>query len=203
MSARTFTVTDLQAAVWSIAEGVKSATDELNNQDGKLGDGDLGITVSSGWQAVAEIRESPPADVGRTFLASAKAIQQVSSSSFGTMTASALMAVAKHTMGRSEISWSEIPDLIAIGRDAMMARGKGNLGDKTVLDSLDAVRTVLAGLDDPSAMRAAAIEAARDALLAFRDRPNRLGRARMFAERSIGLDDPGMLALCRILESLP
>jgi dihydroxyacetone kinase-like protein len=73
VSARTFTVTDLQRAAWGIAEGVKSATDELNNQDGKLGDGDLGITVSAGWQAVADIRESLPADVGRAFLASAKA----------------------------------------------------------------------------------------------------------------------------------
>jgi dihydroxyacetone kinase-like protein len=119
------------------------------------------------------------------------------------MTASAFMALAKHTTGRTKISWSEIPELIAVARNAMMARGKGNLGDKTVLDSLDAVRTALVGLDNPSKMRTAAIGAARDALLAFRDRPNRLGRARMFADRSIGMDDPGMLALYRILESLP
>ena len=42
----TFTVTDLQRAEWGITEGVVRTTDELNNQDGKLGDGDLGSTVS-------------------------------------------------------------------------------------------------------------------------------------------------------------
>ncbi|WP_192871708.1 DAK2 domain-containing protein [Variovorax sp. JS1663] len=40
------------------------------------------------------------------------------------------------------------------------------------------------------------------ALAAFRDKPNRIGRARMFAEKSIGMDDPGMVALQRMVESL-
>lgn len=203
MPPATFAVADLRAAAAAIAAGVKPAKDELNSQDGKLGDGDLGITVASGWQAVADVSESFPADIGRSFLASAKAFQQVSSSSFGTMVATAFMAAAKQTLRRTEISWSEIPDLIAAARDAMMARGKGGIGDKTVLDSLDAVRAALAGLDEPSALRAASVGAAQSALAAFRDRPNRLGRARMFADRSVGMDDPGMLAFCRIVESLP
>jgi dihydroxyacetone kinase-like protein len=203
MSPNAFTVEDLRAAATAIAAGVKSAADELNRQDGKLGDGDLGITVAVGWQAVADACASFPDDIGRSFLTSAKAFQQVSSSSFGTMVASAFTAVAKITMGRAEIGWREIPALIAAARDAMMARGKGNLGDKTVLDSLDAVRIALAGVDEPSAMQTCAVDAARTALAEFRDRPNRLGRARMFGKRSIGLDDPGMLAFRRIVESLP
>jgi phosphoenolpyruvate---glycerone phosphotransferase subunit DhaL len=36
----------------------------------------------------------------------------------------------------------------------------------------------------------------------LRDRPNRIGRARMFAERSIGLEDPGMVAILRMAEAL-
>ena len=45
----------------------------------------------------------------------------------------------------------------------------------------------------------AAQTAVRETLEAFRDRPNRLGRARMFGERTIVLDDPGMLAFSRLL----
>jgi hypothetical protein len=42
-----------------------------------------------------------------------------------------------------------------------------------------------------------------DAVLAeFRNRPSAMGRARMFAEKSVGLDDPGMLALAEIVRSL-
>jgi dihydroxyacetone kinase-like protein len=139
MSPKTFAASDLREAATAIAGNIKSATDQLNNQDGKLGDGDLGITVSAGWQTVADISEGFPADIGQAFLASAKAFQQVSSSSFGTMVASAFMAAAKRTLGRTEVPWIEIPDLIVAARDAMMARGKGTLGDKTVLDSLEAV----------------------------------------------------------------
>ena len=40
------------------------------------------------------------------------------------------------------------------------------------------------------------------ALDRFRDQPNKLGRARMFGEKSIGLDDPGMLAFRRLLDGL-
>lgn len=199
----TFTASDLQRAAVAIAANVKSAVDEINRQDAQLGDGDLGITVSAGWKAVADIGESFPDDIGQSFLASAKAFQRVSSSSFGTMAASAFMAVAKRTQGRARVPWAEIPELIAAARDAMVARGKGSLGDKTVLDSLDSVCAALVGLDDPSTMRAAAVSAAAKALDEFRDRPNRLGRARMYGERSVGLDDPGMLAFSRIVSSLP
>ncbi len=201
--ANSFTAADFGLAAAAVAAGVKAATDELNAQDGKLGDGDLGITVSAGWQAVADIRDTLPEDLGKAFLASAKAFQSVSSSSFGTMVASALMAVAKRTSGRTEVPFSEVPDLIAAARDAMMARGKGTLGDKTVLDSLEAVRLAITGSADPSTMRREAVTAADAALAEFRDKPNKLGRARMFAERSIGIDDPGMLAFCRIVGSLP
>jgi dihydroxyacetone kinase-like protein len=36
----------------------------------------------------------------------------------------------------------------------------------------------------------------------YRDRPSKLGRARMFGDKSIGLDDPGMLALRRVVDAL-
>jgi len=36
----------------------------------------------------------------------------------------------------------------------------------------------------------------------FRDKPNKLGRARMFGEKSAGLDDPGMLAIQEMVSAL-
>ena len=57
-------------------------------------------------------------------------------------------------------------------------------------------------MDDPRAMIAAASTAATAAMDDFRGKPNRLGRARMFAEKSVGMDDPGMRAFQRILGGL-
>jgi dihydroxyacetone kinase-like protein len=81
----------------------------------------------------------------------------------------------------------------------MMERGRAELGQKTVLDGLDAVAAALNGAPDP---KAAALAAAHEAQVAFRDRPAQVGRARIFAERSLGMDDPGMLALTRMLEAI-
>jgi len=196
------TTDTLKAAVPRLAAAASAAEAELNALDGQLGDGDLGITVSAGWKEVARDAAAMPDDVGMAFLAAAKAFQRVSSSSYGTLTATALMAAAKRTRGQTDVPWSEVPALVAAGRDAMMERGKGALGDKSVLDVVDAVARAIDGMDDPAKMREAAMAATATAMDEFRKKPNKLGRARMFAEKSVGMDDPGMLAFQRILAGL-
>ena len=162
-----FTTSDLKAAAARLATAAGAAEAELNALDGQLGDGDLGITVATGWKEVAN--EALPDDVGMAFLAASKAFQRVSSSSYGTLTATALMAGAKKTKGRTDIPWSEVPALVASARDAMMERGKGALGDKSVLDILDAVARAIDGMDDPRVMAAAATAAADVAMGDFRE----------------------------------
>lgn len=197
-----FTVEDLRAAAPRLAAAAEAAADELNQQDGKLGDGDLGVTVRKGWQAVAEEAPALPEDLSKAFLACSKAFQRASSSSFGTLIATGFMSAAKATKGRSEAEWSEVSALLAGARDAMMARGKGALGDKSLLDSLNAAVRASEGLESPEALLDAVDQAAQQALDDFRDQANKLGRARMFAERSVGLDDPGMLAFRRLIAGL-
>ena len=191
--------TALKAALGRVAAATADASAELCAADGALGDGDLGITVSKGF---AEAAAAPlPEDFGMALLEAAKAFQRVSSSSYGTLVATAFMSAAKTTKGRTSIDAAEIPGLIAAARDAMMARGKGALGDKTVLDSLDAIAKAIDGVA-PEAMVATAIKAAADTLEEYKGKHNLLGRARMFGEKSIGLADPGQLALLRIVEGL-
>jgi dihydroxyacetone kinase-like protein len=128
-------------------------------------------------------------------------MQRVSASSYGTLLATAAMSAAKTLKGRTEFSAAEISSLVEGAMTAMMARGKGALGDKTVLDTLDAIAT--ATRDVPSdAMYDRARAAALETLEAFKDKPNKLGRARMFADASVGRYDPGQLALARILQAL-
>ena len=82
----------------------------------------------------------------------------------------------------------------------MQARGKAELGGKTVLDSLDAVAKATAGKDDPAAVADAAAAAVEEVMDTFRERKATVGRARIFAEKSVGMDDPGMLAMNRIVQ---
>ena len=190
---------DVAAALARVSAAMQDAAAELNAADGALGDGDLGITVSRGF---AEAAAAPlPADIGLAFMECAKAMQRVSSSSYGTLLATAFMAAAKATKGTATFEPAAIPGLLDAALASMMARGKGSLGDKTVLDTMDAMAKATAG-QPAEAMQAAAETAARSTLETFTGRPNRLGRARMFGDASIGRPDPGQLAMLRIVEAL-
>jgi dihydroxyacetone kinase-like protein len=176
--------------------------DALNAADGALGDGDLGVTMTRGMRAIEGQIDTLPDDLGMALLSCAQAFTKASGSSYGTLMATGLMAMAKALRGRTEVEASEVSGLVALARDAMQARGKAELGGKTVLDSLDAVAKATAGLSDPAEVSAAAVQAARRVMDDFRDRPATIGRARIFAEKSRGMDDPGMLAMRGIVEAI-
>jgi dihydroxyacetone kinase-like protein len=196
------TAAAIRVALPRIAAAAAAAADDLNARDGALGDGDLGVTVANGWAEAAKEGPDLPDDLGAAFLALAKAHQRASSSSFGTLTATALMAAAKATRGRTEAPWGECAAWLAAARDAMVARGRGELGQKSVLDLVDACARAAEGRDDPAALSAALADAADAALAAFRDRPAGLGRARMFGDRTVGMDDPGMVAARALIGAL-
>ena len=194
------TAADVGRAASRLAEGAEAAADSLNSADALLGDGDLGVTVSRGWRAAAA--QELPEDLGLAFLALAKAFQATASSSFGTLTATGLMSAAAACKGKKEIPWKEVPGLLAVARDAMMRRGKGELGQKSVLDMIDAIAAATLGLEAPAELLTATRQACERTLISFRDKPNGLGRARMFGEKSIGIDDPGMIAVHVMVQSL-
>jgi dihydroxyacetone kinase-like protein len=185
-----------------IADHMDSVADALNALDAQLGDGDLGVTMTRGGVALREILPTLPMDVGMVLMACAQAITKVSGSSYGTLLATGLLAAAKATRGRTEVPWSETSALLRAALDAMMARGKAALGDKTVLDALEAAATAAEGRTDPADIllsSAAAVDATMDRM---RGMQARAGRARIFGERSIGIDDPGMRAFQEMLRGL-
>lgn len=192
----------LQGAIARLAAAMERDFDMLNAADGALGDGDLGVTMTRGMRLVAEKADTLPDDLGQALLACAQAFTKASGSSYGTLMATGLMAMAKALRGETAVPASRVSGLVAAARDQMQARGKAELGGKTVLDSLDAVARATEGLDDPAAVADAAAAAVDAALDAFRDRRATVGRARIFADRSVGMDDPGMLAMSRIVRAI-
>jgi len=184
-----------------IAAHMETVADALNALDGQLGDGDLGVTMQRGGREIAKALPNFPDDVGMTLMACAQAVTRVSGSSYGTLLATGLMSAAKATRGRTEVPWQELPALLRGALEAMMARGKSSLGDKTVLDALAAAGQAVDGVA-PGAMVAAASAAVDATMDRMRGEPAKVGRARIFAERSVGMDDPGMVAFREILRGL-
>lgn len=193
---------DLLAGIARLAAAMERDFEMLNSADGALGDGDLGVTMTRGMRLVAETADKLPEDLGMALLSCAQSFTKSSGSSYGTLMATGLMAMAKALRGRMTVDASEISGLVALARDAMIARGKAELGGKTVLDSLDAVVQATAGKTNPAEVASAAVTAVGAALDAFRDKPATVGRARIFAEKSRGMDDPGMLAMASIVRAV-
>jgi dihydroxyacetone kinase-like protein len=198
----TLTTEVLRGALARVAAKMEACADELNTLDAQLGDGDLGVTMVRGTRAVAPELAGLPDDVGMTLLKCAQAFTKLSGSTYGTLLATGLMSAAKSTKGRTEIAWSEVASLVGNALQAMAQRSGGKLGEKTVLDALEAVRAATEGLDDPTALTAAADHAVAECLDRFRSQPARQGRARIFGEKSVGKDDPGMVAFQRILSAV-
>jgi len=112
--------------------------------------------------------------------------------------ATALMAAGKLVKGNTEVALAQVPDMLQAAQDAMISRGGASVGDKTLLDSMDAIIARLQSKGASSGMLEAAEQAAEDALAKMRDKPNKIGRARIFGDKTIGMDDPGMVAVLRL-----
>ncbi|MGQ9635734.1 MAG: dihydroxyacetone kinase subunit L [Bryobacteraceae bacterium] len=196
------TVNSLRWAIDQLNQGATRMADELNALDGAVGDGDLGVTLSRSFQRLAAAAATLPPDLGQALLECAMAFTKVTASTFGTLFATGLMAAGRHCRGKQELDWSELPVLLGAAVEAMLSRGQSALGDKTVVDAVDAVRKACQGMTTPKPILASAQEAIRQTMAEFRDRPFGQGRARIFGEKALGKDDPGMAALLKIVECL-
>jgi len=206
MSQTGLTTDDLKSAITAIHGRMEVVGPELNELDGRIGDGDLGVTLVNGFNNMQQVAETLPADVGMALFEGAKAMTKVSGSSFGTLMATALMAAGKQVKGQENVPLETLPDLVQAALDAMIARGGASLGDKTVLDALDSIitatREAIESPDDSGPLVDAAKGAVSETLVAFNDKQCKIGRARIFGERTVGMDDPGMVAVLRMLECL-
>jgi dihydroxyacetone kinase-like protein len=193
----------LRVAFAKIVQKLEESAEELNSLDAVVGDGDIGVSLVRGGQSLlAELPNLPADDLGMALSKSAQAITKISGSTCGTLFATGLLSAARAIKGEAQIPWSQVSALLATSVEAMARRGKCELGDKTVLDAVDAARSATAGVDDPATLIAAADEAVANAIEKFRGQASRQGRARMFPDRSIGSADPGMVAFKRMIEAL-
>ncbi len=192
----------LKDALRRWAQAMMQAAPELNQLDGRLGDGDLGATLEKCAVNVQDALPAMPDTLEGVFKAAAQACAKASGSSFGTLLAVAFLGAAKWVSPRHALSRDDVVELLALSVQNLCARGGASLGDKTMLDALNAIGRALKQAPPDADGRAVALAGVEQALDEFRDKPNRIGRARMFADRSIGLDDPGMVAILRMVQAL-
>ena len=170
----------------------KKSHDEFNAADGKIGDGDLGITILNGLEEINKNKNELKDDMGENFMLFSKAFVKKSGSSFGTLIAFSFMNISKILKGKKECNHEDIINIFETALKTILEKGKTKLGDKTIADSLDSVLKKLKNNTNyPEVIKSATQQALDD----FKGKKILIGRARMFEDKTKNLDDPGMLAL--------
>ena len=178
-----------------LSEQSKKSYDEFNSVDGKIGDGDLGITIQSGLEEINNNIIKFNDDMGANFMICSQAFVKKSGSSFGTLIAFSFMNISKNLKGKTECNHDDVLNIFETALKTILERGKTNLGDKTIADSLD---LIIKNLKDNQNYSEVFKSSTKQALEDFKGKKIKIGRARMFEDKTMYLDDPGMFALNRL-----
>jgi phosphoenolpyruvate---glycerone phosphotransferase subunit DhaL len=175
----------------------------LTDADRATGDGDHGIGMARGFEAVqrkladgdggtvAELLDQ----TGRTLLTS---VGGASGILFGTFFRGGAAAVGD----RETFDAEALRLFLAAGTEAVQQRGKASPGDKTMLDALVPATEAAANEGSPAALLAAASEAARRGVEETTGMVARTGKARPLGARSLGHPDPGALSASLIVDAM-
>ena len=188
----------LESIFEKLLSQAKKLYDEFNAADGKIGDGDLGVTILNGLEEVNNNKANFKDDMGANFMVCSQAFVKKSGSSFGTLIAFSFMNISKSLKGKRECNHDDIVNIFETALKTIQERGKTKLGDKTIADSLD---LIIKKLKDNSNYSEVFQSATKLALENFKGKKILIGRARMFEDKTKNLDDPGMLALNRLTEA--
>ena len=183
-----------------LLEEAKNSYDDFNSADGKIGDGDLGVTILHGLEEVNNNISKFTDDMGSNFILCSQAFVKKSGSSFGTLVAFCLMNISKSVKGKKFLKHEDVIEIFEICLKTIKERGKTNLGDKTILDTLDLILNKIKQKKDDIRYSEIFKSSTKEALDKFKGKKILIGRARMFEDKTKDFDDPGMLALNKLTE---
>ena len=191
--------------ITSISDIMTENKDYLVSLDQQNGDGDLGISMSSGYEAVKNyVIASEERDLGKLLMKCSSVFNEAAPSSLGTITAFGFMGMAKALKGKEEATFVECADALDAGLNKIMEKAKSKPGEKTILDALYPAIEVLKnsdGSDKVAALKSAA-EAAAEGSENTKNMKSVHGRAAYYAEKSIGTLDGGSVVGKLIFEAI-
>ena len=197
----------LISSLSAAADAVGGSATELNRLDGYAGDGDLGITMS---QAAEALREVLPAgeeqSVAQLLSSCGAAIARKAPSTSGTLVATGFLRAAKVLAEPPDNAVEALVRAFTAATEGIQARGKAAIGDRTMVDGLDAITNSLglslaSGLSTGEALAQAA-RAASAAAEATAAMEPKAGRASWVPERAKGHPDAGCEMLAIALEAV-
>lgn len=194
-------------AVRALAAVVAKHRTELTHLDQEIGDGDHGENLARGFSAVlTKLQAAEPETPAKVLSLVATTLISTVGGASGPLFGTAFLRASTALGAGGELDGALVATALVAARDGVIARGKAEPGDKTMVDALGpaaeaATRTADSGgtvADVLAAAAAAATKGAQDTA----GLQARKGRASYLGERSIGHVDPGAQSTAYLLGSL-
>lgn len=134
-----YTILEVKKVLLDICEVCLLEQERLTEIDSKLGDGDMGISMSKGAEAVQrEIEQAgiEEWDITKLLFNCGMAFNRAAPSTLGTLLSFGFIAIGMQLNHCEEISEESVVAFPGILADTIASRGKAKVGDKTILDAL-------------------------------------------------------------------
>jgi dihydroxyacetone kinase-like protein len=201
--------TAAQAVAWVRASAavVEENAAALTRLDAAIGDGDHGTNMNRGFKAALQRLEGlQDEDLGGVFKAVGMALISKVGGASGPLYGSFYLALGKELGDAAEVDDGRLAAALRAGYQGVVARGKAQLEDKTMLDAwhpaLEALDTALAAGEELGAALDAAEQAAEAGMKATIPLVARKGRASYLGERSRDHQDPGATSTHLLVKAL-
>lgn len=194
---------ETQAMFIHVSDRLVESKDLLTQADKAIGDGDHGVGMARGFEAVRHKLEGTPlTTLDELLKAVGMALMTSVGGAAGAVFGTFFRGGAKRLGGREVFDSESLSFMLLDGLQAVKDRGKAKPGDKTMVDALQPAaltsqKLVAAPLDENLV---AVTEAAQEGLEATKDMVASAGKAKTLGERSLGHPDPGAVSTYLILK---
>jgi phosphoenolpyruvate---glycerone phosphotransferase subunit DhaL len=188
-----------------VADAIIEAEPMLSQADRDLGDGDHGLGMKRGMEAVkTQLQAQDPSSVEQVFVTTGMAMMSSMGGASGALFGTLFRAGGKAIAGRPALDSEGLALLLEAALEGVMKRGGAKPGDKTMIDALApaaAKAREVAGQPMPDALAAVA-DAAIAGKEASKDMIAQFGRAKTLGEACLGFPDAGALSITVILNTM-
>jgi dihydroxyacetone kinase, phosphoprotein-dependent, L subunit len=187
------------------AEVINAEKHYLTELDAAIGDSDHGENMARGFSAVnAKISANEPADISSLFKTVSMTLITTVGGASGPLYGTLFLEMSKKTAGKQVLTVADWHEALEAGIAGVVARGKAELQDKTMIDALVPACKALQDNEDKPLKEALTLsaEAAKAGVDATIPLVARKGRASYLGERSVGHQDPGATSSWLLLKTL-
>lgn len=198
----------LYEAIVAVGETIISNKQMLTDLDAAIGDGDHGINMARGFEAVKVKMQALEAesDIGKVLKTVGMTLISSVGGAAGPLYGTAFLRAAAPSQGKTQLDVETIGLMLEAAITGIKERGKATRGEKTMLDALEPayeafMESAKAGQSVISCLEAAS-EAAQQGVEFTKEIVATKGRASYLGERSRGHQDPGATSSCIMLQTL-